>query len=147
MGFWDMKIMCHVSWLVIAPKANKALLRICCGYVEMNKYITKGHNYIPNVQYKLDKIINYHQIPLHLDIMEKLSVQTSRGQFKPIGCCRSMWERSSQILSILADDERIYSTYMLRILCVYSVYLYSFFLLCNCYIKLSEYKHQHLVNA
>ena len=79
------------SCLVIDPKATKPFIRICGDYVEMNKYIATGHYYIPTVRHKLDKIINYplyldidltnafHQIPLHPDTMEKLSVQTPWG--------------------------------------------------------------------
>ena len=78
--------------LVIAPKATKPFIRICGDYVEMNKYIAKGYYYIPTVRHELDKIINYpmyldidltnayHQIPLHPDTMEKLSVQTAWGR-------------------------------------------------------------------
>ena len=83
------------SCLVIAPKATKPFIRICGDYVQMNKYIATGHYYIPTVRHELDKIIHYplyldidltnafHQIPLHPDTMEKLSVQTPWGQFKP----------------------------------------------------------------
>ena len=83
------------SLLVIAPKATKPFIRIGGDYVQMNKYIATGHYYIPTVRHELDKIIHYplyldidltnafHQIPLHPDTMEKLSVQTPWGQFKP----------------------------------------------------------------
>ena len=89
---------CRSPWascLVIAPKATKPFIRICGDYVEMNKYIATGHYYIPNVRSELDKIVNYpvyldidltnafHQIPLEPSTMEKLSVQTPWGQFKP----------------------------------------------------------------
>ena len=83
------------SCLVIAPKATKPFIRICGDYVQMNKFIATGHYYIPTVRHELDKIIHYplyldidltnafHQIPLHEDTMDKLSVQTPWGQFKP----------------------------------------------------------------
>ena len=83
------------SCLVIAPKATKPFIRICGDYVQMNKYIATGHYYIPTVRHELDKIIHYplyldidltnafHQIPLHANTMDKLSVQTPWGQFKP----------------------------------------------------------------
>ena len=88
----------HSPWassLVMAPKATKPFIRFCGDYVQMNKYIATGHFYILTVRHELDKIINYpmyldidltnafHQIPLVPDTMDKLSVQTPWGQFKP----------------------------------------------------------------
>ena len=83
------------SCLVIAPKATKPFIRACGDYVEINKYIPSPHYTVPNVRHELDKIIGYkvfldidltnafHQIRLHPNTSEKLSIQTPWGQFEP----------------------------------------------------------------
>ena len=84
------------SCLVIAPKATKPFIRICGDYVQINKYIPSPHYTVPNVRHELDRIIGYkifmdidltnafHQIRLHENTSEKLSVQTPWGQFQPL---------------------------------------------------------------
>jgi hypothetical protein len=75
----------------MAPKATYPFIRFCGDYVTINRYISTGHFFIPNVRHELEKIINYpisldidltnafHQIRLDLDTAEKLSVQTPWG--------------------------------------------------------------------
>lgn len=83
------------SCLVIAPKATKPFIRFCGDYITINKYTPSPHYTVPNVKHELDKIIGYkifldidltnafHQIALHPETAEKLSVQTPWGQFQP----------------------------------------------------------------
>ena len=47
------------SCLVIAPKATAPFIRLCGDYVTINKYISTGHYYIPNVQHALTKASGY----------------------------------------------------------------------------------------
>jgi hypothetical protein len=83
------------SCLVIAPKATKPFIRFCGDYTGINKFIPTGHYTIPNIRFELDRIVGFkifldidltnafHQILLHPDTQEKLSLQTPWGQFKP----------------------------------------------------------------
>ena len=83
------------SCLVIAPKATKPFIRFCGDYSILNNFIPTGHYNIPTIRHELDKIIGYkiyldidltnafHQIPLHPDLAEKLSIQTPWGQYQP----------------------------------------------------------------
>jgi hypothetical protein len=84
------------SCLVIAPKATTPFIRFCGDYVAINKYINIGHYPIPNVQYNLEKLAKYslfmdidlqnafHQVRLHPETSERLSVQTPWGQVQPL---------------------------------------------------------------
>ena len=82
--------------MAVAPKATKPYIRLCGDYRIVNEHVEIGHTYIPNVRNELNRIIEYpifldidltnafHQIPLHPDTAEKLSIQTPWGQFKPL---------------------------------------------------------------
>ena len=84
------------SCLVVAPKATPPYIRFCGDYVRINKHMEVGNYTIPNVRHELGKIINFkcyldidltnafHQILLHPDTAEKLSIQTPWGQFEPL---------------------------------------------------------------
>jgi hypothetical protein len=99
------------SCLVIAPKATKPFIRFCGDYVTINKHTPSPHYTVPNVRHELDRIIGYkifldidltnafHQIVLHPDTAEKLSVQTPWGQFQP----RFLPEGVSPGISILQE--------------------------------------------
>lgn len=83
------------SPLVIAPKATKPFIRFCGDYQLVNKHIPTGHYYIPNVRRELEKIVEYpifidldmtnayHQLRLHPETSERLSLQTPWGQVQP----------------------------------------------------------------
>ena len=83
------------SCLVVAPKATKPFIRFCGDYVEINRHIHIGNYTIPNIRHQLDRIMGYkvfldidltnafHQIPLHEETAEKLSIQTPWGQYQP----------------------------------------------------------------
>lgn len=84
------------SCLTVAPKATKPFIRLCGDYRTINSHMEIGHFYIPNVRHQLNRIIEYsifldidltnafHQIPLHPNTAEKLSLQTPWGQFQPL---------------------------------------------------------------
>ena len=84
------------SCLVIAPKSTAPFIRLCGDYVTINKYISTGHYYIPNVQHALTKASGYsvfidldwtnsfHQIPISEQTSNKLSIQTPWGLVRPI---------------------------------------------------------------
>ena len=83
------------SCLVIAPKATAPYIRFCGDYVEINKHISIGHSYIPNVQHEIEKIKqfkifldidmtnSFHQFKLDKITSERLSIQTPWGQVQP----------------------------------------------------------------
>lgn len=83
------------SCLVIAPKATAPYIRFCGDYVEINKHISIGHSYIPNVQHEIVKIKqfkifldidmtnSFHQFRLDKLTSERLSIQTPWGQVQP----------------------------------------------------------------
>ena len=83
------------SCLVVAPKATPPYIRFCGDYVQINKHMEVGNYTIPNVKHELAKIINFpmyldidltnafHQILLHPETSEKLSLQTPWGQYEP----------------------------------------------------------------
>ena len=84
------------SPLVIAAKATAPFIRFCGDYVTVNKHIATGHFQIPRVRNELDRIIGYecyidldmtnayHQLRLHPETSERLSVQTPWGQYEPL---------------------------------------------------------------
>jgi hypothetical protein len=84
------------SCLVIAPKATAPFIRLCGDYVTINRYISTGHYYIPNVQNALTKASGYsvfidldwtnsfHQIPISEKTSNRLSIQTPWGLVRPI---------------------------------------------------------------
>ena len=84
------------SCLVIAPKATAPFIRLCGDYVTINRYISTGHYYIPNVQNALSKASGYsvfidldwtnsfHQIPISEKTSNRLSIQTPWGLVRPI---------------------------------------------------------------
>ena len=83
------------SCLVIAPKATKPFIRFCGDYSGINKWIPTGHFAIPIIRHELDRIAGYsifadidltnafHQVPLHADTKQRLSIQTPWGQYQP----------------------------------------------------------------
>jgi len=83
------------SCLVVAPKATPPYIRFCGDYVLINKHMKVGNYTIPNVKHELSRIIKFpiyldidltnafHQIPLHPETREKLSIQTPWGQYEP----------------------------------------------------------------
>ena len=93
--FYEPSRSAWASCLVIAPKATKPFIRFCGDYSTLNNFIPTGHYNIPTIRHELDKIIGYkiyldidltnafHQIPLHPDLAEKLSIQTPWGQYQP----------------------------------------------------------------
>ena len=82
--------------LVVAPKATKPYIRFCGDYVTINQYIKTGHYTIPVPKNEIHKILGFkifldidmtnafHQIVLHKETSEKLSIQTPWGQFEPV---------------------------------------------------------------
>jgi hypothetical protein len=84
------------SCLVVAPKATPPYIRFCGDYVAINKHMQCGNYTIPNVKHELNKIIGYklfadidltnafHQVRLHEETSEKLSLQTPWGQYEPM---------------------------------------------------------------
>ena len=103
------------SCLVIAPKATKPFIRFCGDYVGINKYIMTGHFPIPHVQHNLGKIIKYkvfldfdmvnsfHQIPLHPETSELLSVQTPWGQVRPLFIPEGIPPASGELQKIVTE--------------------------------------------
>ena len=83
------------SCLVIAPKATKPFIRFCGDYSGLNRWIPTGHFNIPVIKHELDRIAGhtvfadvdltnaFHQVPLHNETRERLSIQTPWGQYQP----------------------------------------------------------------
>ena len=83
------------SCLVVAPKATPPYIRFCGDYVQINKHMEVGNHTIPNVRHEIQKITNFplymdidltnafHQVALHEETSERLSIQTPWGQFAP----------------------------------------------------------------
>ena len=84
------------SPMVIADKATDPYLRLCGGYVTVNKYLICPRLYLPSVKSQLDKAREfkyfidldlsnaYHQIPLSEKSSKLLSVQTVLGLYRPM---------------------------------------------------------------
>lgn len=83
------------SCIVVAGKATYPFLRICGDYTQLNPYIKTIHHPIKHVKHEIDNIqkfkyfVNadltnsFHQIPLHPDSREILSIVTPFGQLQP----------------------------------------------------------------
>ena len=84
------------SCLVVAPKATKPYIRFCGDYVTINKFMKVGHYPIPIPKHEIHKILGFkifldidmtnafHQIKLHKETSERLSIQTPWGQYEPV---------------------------------------------------------------
>ena len=111
----------HASCLTVAPKATFPFIRLCGDYRIINGYMIVGHYYIPNVRHQLNRIIEYkifldidltnafHQIPLHKDTSEKLSLVTPWGQYRPLfvpeGITPGSGKLQQTIMEIFGDLE------------------------------------------
>lgn len=83
------------SCIVVAGKATHPFIRICGDYTQLNPYIKTIHHPIKHVKHEIDNIqkfryfVNadltnsFHQIPLHPDSREILSIVTPFGQLQP----------------------------------------------------------------
>jgi len=103
------------SCLVIAPKSTPPFLRMCGDYVRLNKFIKMGHFPIPHVQQELAKLQkfkifldldwcnSFHQIKLHPDTSEKLSIVTPWGQVKPLFMPEGIGPASAELQRVVAE--------------------------------------------
>ena len=112
----------YASNLTIASKKTPPFIRIAGDYRVINQYIARVHEPLPLAQeivqksaackyfLDLDLTNGYHQLPLHPETQELLSVQTQLGQFCPIYLPEGVGPASSSLQStmreIFEDDEQ-----------------------------------------
>ena len=105
----------YASNLTVATKKTPPFIRIAGDYRVINQYIARAHEPLPLAQeivqecapckyyLDLDLTNGYHQLPLHTESSELLSVQTSWGQFCPIYLPEGVGPASSSLQSTMRE--------------------------------------------
>ena len=85
----------YASPLVVASKNTKPFIRFCGDYTWLNPHLIMPQEYIPRVQYEIEKMSNFkiymdidltnafHQWPLDPETSERLAIQTPWGLVQP----------------------------------------------------------------
>jgi hypothetical protein len=103
------------SPLVVAPKATDPFIRICGDYRVINQHLKASNYPIPDVIRELHKAKGFgffidvdlsnafHQIKLHLETSEALSIQTQWGLFRPLLLPEGVSPASQELMHLMYD--------------------------------------------